>query len=117
MTVSVDVTNTGTRAGDEVVQLYAQHVGSKVERPREDLRGYKRVTLAPGQTRTVEFSVPASSLAYWNPRHARVGGRGEPSEVASRRVVGGHTTREDDQCRGAVAHDSQPSETQDSIAH
>jgi beta-glucosidase len=49
------------------VQLYASHVGSKVARPREDLRGYKRLTLAPGQTRTVQFSVPASSLAYWNP--------------------------------------------------
>ncbi len=35
MTVRVDVTNTGTRAGDEVVQLYAQHVGSKVERPKQ----------------------------------------------------------------------------------
>jgi beta-glucosidase len=67
ITVSVDVTNSGARAGDEVVQLYASHVGSKVARPREDLRGYKRVTLAPGQTRTVQFSVPASSLAYWNP--------------------------------------------------
>jgi beta-glucosidase len=66
ITVRVDVTNTGSRAGDEVVQLYAQHVGSKVERPREDLRGYARVTLSPGQTRTVEFVVPASSLAYWD---------------------------------------------------
>ena len=66
ITVRVDVTNTGSRAGDEVVQLYAQHVGSKVERPREDLRGYKRVALNPGQTKTVEFVVPASSLAYWD---------------------------------------------------
>ena len=40
LTVRVDVTNTGKRAGDEVVQLYAQHVGSKVERPNKDLRGY-----------------------------------------------------------------------------
>jgi beta-glucosidase len=66
ITVRVDVTNSGTRAGDEVVQLYAQHLGSKVDRPREDLRGYRRVTLNPGQTRTVEFSVLASSLAYWD---------------------------------------------------
>ena len=66
ITVRVDVTNTGSRAGDEVVQLYAQHVGSKVERPREDLRGYKRIALNPGQTKTVEFVVPASSLAYWD---------------------------------------------------
>lgn len=67
VTVQVDVTNTGKVAGDEVVQLYVQHMGSKVARPREDLRGYKRIKLAPGQTRTVEFSVPAASLAYWNP--------------------------------------------------
>ena len=66
LTVSVDVTNTGARAGDEVVQLYVQHLGSRVERPREDLRGERRVTLAPGETRTVEMRLAASSLAYWN---------------------------------------------------
>ena len=66
LTVRVDVTNSGKRVGDEVVQLYVQHVGSKVERPREDLRGYRRITLSPGQTRAVEFTVPASSLAYWD---------------------------------------------------
>jgi beta-glucosidase len=65
-TVSVDVTNTGDRAGDEVVQLYVRHLGSAVERPVKELRGYRRVSLAPGQTRTVRFSLPASSLAYWS---------------------------------------------------
>ena len=64
--VSVDVTNSGTRAGDEVVQLYVQHVGSSVERPIRDLRGYRRLTLAPGETRTVRMPVPISSLAYWD---------------------------------------------------
>ncbi len=67
VTVSVDVTNTGGRAGDEVVQLYVSHLGSTVTRPLKDLRGYERVTLEPGQTRTVEFRLPASSLAYWDP--------------------------------------------------
>jgi beta-glucosidase len=66
VTVRVDVTNTGTRAGDEVVQLYAQHMGSKVPRARKELRGYKRVTLQPGVTKTVQLSFPVSSLAYWN---------------------------------------------------
>jgi len=66
ITVRVDVTNTGKRAGDEVVQLYVEHVSSKVERPIRDLRGYQRVTLKPGQTRTVAFRLPAKSLAYWN---------------------------------------------------
>ncbi len=64
--VSVDVTNTGTRAGDEVVQLYVQHLGSAVPRPREDLRDFQRVHLAPGETRTVHLRLAAASLAYWN---------------------------------------------------
>jgi beta-glucosidase len=66
VTVRVDVTNTGTRAGDEVVQLYVQHVGSSVERARKELRGYRRISLAPGATRTVSFRLPAASLAYWD---------------------------------------------------
>ncbi len=64
--VSVDVTNTGARGGDEVVQLYARHLGSSVTRASRDLRGFRRITLAPGQRRTVTFALPASSLAYWN---------------------------------------------------
>ena len=66
ITVKVDVTNTGKRAGDEVVQLYVRHVGSKVARPNRDLRGFKRIFLKPGEKRTVTFSLAASSLAYWN---------------------------------------------------
>jgi beta-glucosidase len=64
--VQVDVTNSGRRAGDEVVQLYVQHVGSAVERPIRELRGYRRVRLAAGQTQTVTMAFPASSLAYWD---------------------------------------------------
>jgi len=76
------VTNTGKRAGDEVVQLYVEHVGSKVERPIRDLRGYQRVTLTPGQTRTVSFRLPAKSFAYWNTdKHAWVV---EPEQVRLR---------------------------------
>ena len=66
LTVSVDISNTGKLAGDEVPQLYVQHLGSKVERPVLDLRGYARVTLKPGETKTVSFRVPVSSLAYWD---------------------------------------------------
>ena len=66
ITVRVNVSNTGRRAGDEVVQLYVQHLASAVPRPKQDLRGFKRVTLQPGETRTVEFPLAASSLAYWN---------------------------------------------------
>ena len=64
--VSVDVTNAGDRAGDEVVQLYARHMGSAVPRPIHDLRGYRRITLAPGETRTVEMRFTVASLAYWD---------------------------------------------------
>ena len=64
--VSVDVTNSGTRSGDEVVQMYVEHAGSSVERPIRELRGYRRLTLAAGETRTVQMPLPISSLAYWD---------------------------------------------------
>ncbi|HEY5415603.1 MAG TPA: glycoside hydrolase family 3 C-terminal domain-containing protein [Gemmatimonadaceae bacterium] len=64
--VSVDVTNSGKRSGDEVVQMYVEHVGSSVERPIRDLRGYRRLTLEPGETRAVHLPLPISSLAYWD---------------------------------------------------
>jgi beta-glucosidase len=66
LVVSVDVANTGARSGDEVVQLYVQHLASAVPRPIKDLRGYARVHLEPGQKRTVALPVAVSSLAYWN---------------------------------------------------
>jgi beta-glucosidase len=66
VTVRVDVRNTGRRTGDEVVQLYVRHPGSAVERPRHELKGYGRVTLRPGETRTVALPLAASALAYWN---------------------------------------------------
>ncbi len=64
--VSVEVKNTGTRAGDEVVQLYVKHVGSQVERPAEELRGFQRVHIEPGETKTVVLPLKAASLAYWD---------------------------------------------------
>jgi beta-glucosidase len=69
--ISVDVTNSGAIAGDEVVQLYVSHPESKVPRAIRDLRGYRRVSLKPGETRTVRFAVPVSSLAYWDGRTHR----------------------------------------------
>ncbi len=66
VTVSVDVTNTGNRAGDEVVQLYVKHLRSKVERPREELKGFKRVTVGPNETKTVEIPLKASTLGWWD---------------------------------------------------
>lgn len=66
ITVSVEVRNTGPRAGDEVVQMYVAHVNSKVDRPIEELKGFKRVALQPGETKTVSLPLKASALAYWN---------------------------------------------------
>jgi beta-glucosidase len=66
LTVSVDVRNTGSRAGDEVVQLYVRHLGSAVPRPKRELRGFRRITLQPGERRTVEFRLAPRALAYWD---------------------------------------------------
>lgn len=62
--VSVDVTNTGKRAGDEVVQLYIHDVVSWATRPTLELRGFRRVTLQPGETKTVIFDLGPEHLAY-----------------------------------------------------
>jgi len=66
LTVSVDVKNTGDRTGEEVVQLYVKHLNSTVARPNQELKGFKRITLQAGEQKTVEISLPAASLAYWN---------------------------------------------------
>lgn len=66
VTVSVNVTNEGARDGDEVVQMYVQHVGSKVDRAAEELKGFERISLAVGETKTVQFHLAAKALAYWD---------------------------------------------------
>src|SRR6266576_2844330 len=70
--VSVDVTNTGKLAGDEVVQLYIRDAVSWATRPVAELRGFRRVTLQPGETRTVTFDVGPEHLAYHGPDMKRV---------------------------------------------
>jgi beta-glucosidase len=69
--VSVDVTNTGARAGDEVVQLYTHQRSSRDKEPIRALRAFQRVTLAPGQTRTVRLALPAADLAHWDVTRGR----------------------------------------------
>ncbi|MFN2283689.1 MAG: glycoside hydrolase family 3 C-terminal domain-containing protein, partial [Anaerolineae bacterium] len=71
LTVSLDVTNTGDRKGDEVVQLYVKHLLSTVERPKKELKGFKRITLQPGETQTVTLPLKAESLAYWEAERQR----------------------------------------------
>ena len=72
VTVSVDVKNTGTRAGDEVVQLYLHQQVSSVTRPVKELKGFQRVTLAPGESRTVTFTVGPHELRMFNQDMKRV---------------------------------------------
>jgi beta-glucosidase len=64
LSLSVEVVNTGERAGDEVVQLYARDETATVARPVLELRGYRRVTLEPGECRTVTFRVAAEQFCY-----------------------------------------------------
>ncbi len=64
--VTVDVTNTGPRAGEEVVQLYVGFDGSAVDRPVKLLRGFAKVALAPGETKTVPLRVAAKDLAWYD---------------------------------------------------
>lgn len=66
VTVSVDVTNSGSVASDEVVQLYVHDQVASVARPARELLGFQRLNFSPGQVRTVSFNLPASELAYWN---------------------------------------------------
>ena len=64
--VNVDVKNTGRRAGEEVVQLYVRHLNSGVERPIKELKGFQRIPLQPGQTKTAQLVLKAAQLAYWD---------------------------------------------------
>ncbi|HYC95329.1 MAG TPA: glycoside hydrolase family 3 C-terminal domain-containing protein, partial [Sphingomicrobium sp.] len=71
-TVSVDVTNTGRRAGDEVVQLYVRDDEASVTRPLLELKRFRRVTLKPGERRTISFELTPDDLALWNLQMKRV---------------------------------------------
>jgi beta-glucosidase len=64
--VSVEVTNTGDREADEVVQLYMHQRYGSASRPVCELKGFQRITLAAGESRTVEFSLGQNELRYWN---------------------------------------------------
>jgi beta-glucosidase len=64
--VSVDVTNTGERAGDEVVQLYIHQRYGRAARPVRELKGFRRVSLEAGQSRTVTFTLGPDELRYWH---------------------------------------------------
>ncbi|MFD0688863.1 glycoside hydrolase family 3 protein [Actinomadura fibrosa] len=71
VTVSVPVTNTGTRAADEVVQLYTHQRTSRVKQPVRQLRGFQRVHVEPGRTATATLRLKASDLALWDVTRGR----------------------------------------------
>jgi len=70
--VSVRVTNTGTRAGDEVVQLYIRDQVSSVTRPVKELRGFERVTLKPGESKRVTFTLGPDELSLIDRKMQRI---------------------------------------------
>ena len=68
LTASVDVKNTGSRAGDEVVQLYLHDPVASISQPVRRLRGFERVTLSPGKKKTVTFRLDASDFGFYDNR-------------------------------------------------
>ncbi len=64
--MSFDLKNTGSRAGEEVVQLYVKHLASSVQRPGQELKAFKRLSLRPGETRKVTLELKGEQLAYWD---------------------------------------------------
>jgi beta-glucosidase len=66
--VTADVRNTGNVAGDDVVQLYIHQQAGSASRPVRQLEGFQRVTLAPGETKTVRFTLGQNELSFWSPQ-------------------------------------------------
>jgi beta-glucosidase len=66
LTVSADVANTGARVGDEVVQLYIHQKAGSDSRPLRELKGFERLTLQPGETRTLTFTLGPAELSHWS---------------------------------------------------
>ena len=76
LTVSVDVTNTGKVAGKEVVQVYVHDHKSKLIRPPKELKGFAKVELQPGETKTVSLKLDFRAFAYYHPAYQTVDHRG-----------------------------------------
>jgi beta-glucosidase len=71
LTVNVTVANTGSRDGEEVVQLYVKHTNSKVNRPEKELKAFKRLFIKAGETKTVALTLRAKDLEYWNTKNQK----------------------------------------------
>ena len=88
--VLADITNTGSRAGTEVVQMYIRDVVSSVTRPVKELKGFRRVALVPGESTTVSFEITAELLKFWDVDMKYVV---EPGEFA---IMVGNSSRDAD---------------------
>jgi beta-glucosidase len=71
LTVSVDVTNTGRAAGKEIVQLYVHDREARLKRPYKELKGFAKVALQPGETKTVTLTLDSRAFAYYDPAYNR----------------------------------------------
>jgi beta-glucosidase len=69
LTASAEVTNTGSRAGEEVVQIYVRLQGTSVAQPVRALKGFQRISLAPGETKKLTFALTPDAFALWNDRN------------------------------------------------
>ena len=70
ITVSADITNTGKRAGEEVAELYLRDLHPKIDKPVRELKGFSKIALQPGETKTIHFTIKPRDLAYFDvPRH------------------------------------------------
>jgi beta-glucosidase len=66
VTATIPITNRGDRGGDEIVQLYVRALDSTVERPLQQLRGFTRLSLEPGETQTATFTIGPEDVSYWD---------------------------------------------------
>jgi beta-glucosidase len=98
--VLADVTNTGNRAGSEVVQMYVRDLVSSVTRPVKELKGFQKVRLQPGQRRTVEIAITPDSLAFHDVDMKYVV---EPGEFV---IMVGTSSRDDDLARVTLRVDA-----------
>jgi beta-glucosidase len=100
--VLVDVTNTGERAGSEVVQMYIHDLVSSVTRPVKELKGFKKVWLQPGETKTVALDIKRESLAFYD---VSMNYRVEPGDFE---IMVGTSSRDSDLQKLILTATSQP---------
>ncbi|MEU0741945.1 glycoside hydrolase family 3 C-terminal domain-containing protein [Streptomyces sp. NPDC006134] len=109
--VSFTVTNTGTVTADEVAQLYTRAADPSVPRPRRELAAHRRVTLAPGESADLSFTLPLSSFAFWDAAHGRWRREPGPYELLA------GASSEDVRLRETVVLDGEPAAPRPVVAH